>query len=299
MSQKIIPNLWFDGAKEAVEFYLPLFPNSRITQIDYYPNSAEEGLADFQLDLAGKELSIAFELDGFSFVAINAAPEFLFNPSLSLLINFDPSRDANAEQNLDTLWDALLEGGEVLMPLEAYPFSKRYGWVKDKYGLTWQLMLTDPEGWPRPSIIPSFLFGEKAQNRAEEAGKFYASIFKDGKVGEVVRYGEKTGPAEPESLMFSEFTLAGQWFTANDSATDQSTSFNEAFSLQINCKDQAEIDYFWEKLSHVPEAEVCGWCKDQFGVSWQIVPENTPELMKKPGAYAKMMTMKKFTIDEF
>ncbi len=153
MAQKITPNLWFDGnAKEAVDYYVSVFPDSKIISTLHYPNSAEEGLADFQLDMAGKVLTIDFELGGLRFTAINAGPEF---------------------------------------------------------------------------------------------------------------------------------------------------TFSEAVSFAVTCKDQAEIDYFWEKLSSVPEAEQCGWCKDKYGVSWQIVPENMEELMKKPGAYAKMMQMHKIVITDF
>jgi len=153
MTQKITPNLWFDGnAKEAVEFYISVFPNSKTISKVNYPKSAEEGLADFQLDLAGDILTIDFELDGQRFTAINAGPEF---------------------------------------------------------------------------------------------------------------------------------------------------KFSEAISFVVTCKDQAEIDYFWRNLSNVPESEQCGWCKDKYGLSWQIIPENMGELMSKPGAYVKMMQMKKIIIDDF
>lgn len=150
---KITPNLWFDGnAKEAVEFYVSVFPDSKIVSTAYYPNSAEEGLADFQQNLAGKELTIEFELSGHPFTAINAGPEF---------------------------------------------------------------------------------------------------------------------------------------------------KFNEAVSFAIACEDQEEIDYYWEKLSKVPEFEQCGWCKDQYGLSWQVVPKNMEELMGRPGAFAKLMEMKKIVVEEF
>lgn len=153
MKQKIVPNLWFNGnAKEAVEYYTSVFPDSKIISKEYYPNSAEEGLADFQLDLAGKPLVVEFELNGQRFTAINAGPEF---------------------------------------------------------------------------------------------------------------------------------------------------KFSEAISFAINCKDQEEIDYYWSKLSSVPEAEQCGWCKDKFGLSWQVVPENMEELMKEPNAFAKLMKMHKITISDF
>ena len=298
--QKIIPNLWFNKtAKEAAEFYTSVFPNSRMVSTTHYPASAEEGLADFQLDFAGKELTVEFEIEGQHFVNINAGPEFSFNPSVSFMVNFDPSRDEQARQHLDDLWEKLLEGGEALMPLDEYSFSKRYGWVKDKYGLTWQLILTDPSGDPRPFIVPSLLFAGKNVNRAEEAINFYTSVFNSAKVGLLARYDEPTGPAKAGALMYGDFMLEGEWLAAMDSGREQDFVFNEAISLQVNCKDQAEIDYLWEKLSAVPESEQCGWCKDQFGVSWQIVPENMEDLMAKPDAFKKLMQMHKIVVADF
>ena len=153
MMSKIIPNLWFDGnAKEAVDFYVSVFPNSKVLSTEYYPKTKEEGLADFQMDLAGKVLTLEFELDGNKFIAINAGPEF---------------------------------------------------------------------------------------------------------------------------------------------------KFDESVSFMIPCKDQEEIDYCWEKLSAVPESEQCGWLKDKYGLSWQVVPANMEELMKKPGAFANLMQMKKIEIAKF
>lgn len=151
--QKIIPNLWFDGnAKEAVDFYVSVFPDGKITGSVNYPDSAEEGLEDFQLSLAGEVLTVDFEIMGTKFVAINAGPEF---------------------------------------------------------------------------------------------------------------------------------------------------KFNESVSFTVPCKDQAEIDYYWSKLSAVPESEQCGWCKDKYGLSWQIVPENMGELMQRPNAYKTLMKQHKIVIAEY
>lgn len=300
MVQKIIPNLWFDGnAKAAVDFYVSAFSDSRTLFTSYYPGSAEEGLADFQLGLAGKALTIDFELGKQRFTAINAGPNFQFNSSVSFMVNFDSSLDEQAHEHLDELWAKLIDGGESLMSLDVYPFSKWYGWVKDRYGLTWQLILTDPKGEVRPFIIPSLMFAGKNTNHAEEAMTFYVSVFNDAKRGTLARYIEDTGPARAGSLMFADFMLGGQWFAAMDSGIEQNFTFSEAISLSVSCKDQAEIDYFWEKLSRVPEAEACGWCKDEYGLSWQIVPDNTAELMEKPGAFAKLMPMKKLIIADF
>lgn len=300
MAQKITPNLWFDGnAKQATDFYVSAFPHGKVLSTTNYPNSAEEGLADFQRNMAGKELTVEFELGGMHFTAINADSTFKFNPSASFMVNFDPSHDERAREHLDELWGKFIDGGEALMPLDTYPFSKRYGWVKDRYGLTWQLILTKPAGEPRPFIVPSLMFSGQHTNHAEEAINYYISVFKDAKQGTVARYNEDTGPAKAGSLMFADFTLAGQWFAAMDSGVEQKLTFNEAVSFAVACKDQAEIDYFWEKLSSVPASEQCGWCKDKYGLSWQIVPENMEELMKKPGAFAKMMQMKKIVIEDF
>lgn len=301
MSQKITPNLWFDGnAQEAVDFYIAAFADGSISTTLHYPKTAEEGLADFQKDLAGEVLTIEFELGKQQFVAINAGSDFSFNPAISFMVNFDPSRDDQAREHIDDLWEKLSDGGEALMPLGEYPYSKRYGWVKDKYGLTWQLILTNPDGEPRPFIIPSLMFGHGAQNQAKTAIDYYVSVFseagQEAKLGMASPYGQDTGPAKADSLMFADFNLAGQWFAAMDSGVEQNFTFNEAVSLAITCKDQAEIDYYWSKLSASPKDEQCGWCKDKFGVSWQVVPENVNELLQKPGSFANMMQMHKIVI---
>lgn len=299
-TQKIVPNLWFEGnAKEAVEFYTSVFPDSVVTFVSHYPDSAEEGLADFQRDLAGKELALGFSLAGYNFVAINAGPEFKPTPAISFFVNFDPSQRSTAREDLDALWQKLSDGGEALMELGEYPFSKRYGWVRDKYGFSWQLMLTDPAGDPRPFIVPSLLFKGDNAHRAEEAISYYVGVFEDSATGTLARYEQADRGAKPGDLMYGEFRVQDQWFAAMDSPVEHGFSFNEAVSLAVNCKDQVEIDELWSKLSAHPENEQCGWCKDKFGVSWQIVPENMEELMRTPGAFAKLMPMKKIVIDEF
>jgi predicted 3-demethylubiquinone-9 3-methyltransferase (glyoxalase superfamily) len=300
MPQKIIPSLWFNGnAKEAINFYVAAFPDSKIVSTSFYPKTAEEGLADFQQNLGGDVLTIEFELSGYRFTAVNAGPEFEPNPSVSFMLNFDPSQDVEAREHLDALWNVLIDGGEALMPLDTYPHSEHYGWVKDKYGYTWQLMLTNPDGEPRPFIIPSLMFTNENSGRAEEAISKYVSIFKDSRIGTVVKYPSDTNSAKEGAIMFADFQLEGQWFAAMDSGLVHDFTFNEAISLQIFCKDQPEIDYYYENLSTVLEAEVCGWCKDDFGMSWQVVPENMDELMQRPGAFAHMMQMKKLVIADF
>lgn len=295
--QQIVPNLWFDHqVEEAVAFYTSVFPESRILSTMHYPT---ENLPDFQKDFAGKMLTMDFELFGQRFTAINAGPEFSPTRATSFFVGFDTGRDPQAREHLDRLWESLLEGGQALMPLDSYPFSERYGWVQDRYGYSWQLILGNPEGDWRPPIVPSLMFGDGVQNRAEEALEHYAQIFPDSRSGNLARYPEQTGPAVAGALMYGDAELNGSWLAAMDSAVPQEVTFTPAVSFLVPCDSQEEINELWSRLSEVPEAEACGWCQDRFGVSWQIAPANVEELLQRPGAYQRMLTMKKLVIDEF
>jgi predicted 3-demethylubiquinone-9 3-methyltransferase (glyoxalase superfamily) len=267
--KKITPHLWLDKeAKEAANFYTTLFPDSKVTNTTTITNTP-----------SGDTDIVSFELSGIPFMAISAGPLFKFNPAISFMVNFDPSRDPNAKENLDKLWEKLIDGGKSLMPLAEYPFSKWYGWVQDKYGLSWQLILTNPEGEERPPVIPSLLFVGDKYGKAEEASDFYLSVFKDGERGAIAHYGAGMEPDKEGAVMFTDFRLEGTWFAAMDSGHKHDFSFNEAISFMVSCETQEEIDYYWEKLSAVPESEQCGWLKDKFGVSWQIVPTTMNKMM--------------------
>ena len=268
-TQKIVPHLWFDKeAKEAADFYTSVFPESRITNVTTL-RDVPGGNADI----------VAFELAGHRFTAISAGPLFKFNPSISFILNFDPSKDRNAKKNLDAMWKKLSDGGKTLMPLDAYPFSKRYGWTEDKYGVSWQLMLTDPEGEERPFITPSLMFVGRNAGKAEKATEHYISTFKNAKRGALVRYPKGMAPEKEGTIMFTDFLLERQWFAAMDSANEHKFEFNEAISLMVKCDSQKEIDHYWGKLSAVPEAEQCGWLKDKYGVSWQVTPRAMDTMM--------------------
>jgi len=260
--QKIVPHLWFDTeAEQAAEFYCRTFPNSKIISKAKIVDTPS-GDCDF----------MTFNLNGHDFMAISAGPDFKINPSISFLLNFDPSQDPKAEENLRILWEKLADGGAPLMPLQEYSFSKLYGWIQDRFGVTWQLMLTDPSGEPRPFITPSLMFSQDNTNKAEEAITFYVETFKGSKAGTLARYPEAAGPANQGSIMYGDFMIENQWHAAMDSGVEQSFTFNEGVSLLVNCDTQEEIDYYSDKLSAVPEAEQCGWVKDRYGVSWQLSP---------------------------
>jgi predicted 3-demethylubiquinone-9 3-methyltransferase (glyoxalase superfamily) len=234
---------------------------------------------------------------------------FKFNPSVSFIVNFDPlrfgsspSREADARAKLDETWGKLSEGGTALMPIGEYPFSKRYGWIQDRYGLSWQLILTDPKGDPRPPIVPSMLFVGKSCGKAEEAINFYLSVFESSRKGTLLRHGAGREPDREGTILFADFMIENQWFAAMDSAHAHDFAFNEAISFMVHCRDQMEIDAYWKKLSAVPEAEQCGWLKDRYGVSWQVTPAAMHEMLQN-GSKAQvarvtqaLLQMKKFDL---
>lgn len=283
--QKIVANLWYDKESlEAATFYATLFKDSKIMGVTTIHDTPSGDSEMVTLNLAGQE-----------FMLISAGPIFKFNPSISLRV------DCNTAEEVDFLWDKLSEGGKVMMPLDTYPFSKKYGWTEDKYGLSWQIMFAmDPVITQK--ITPTLMFTGEHYGKAEEAIGFYETVFKNTKVGGILHYEVGEEPDTPDTIKYAGFMLEGQAFAAMDSARNHDFTFNEAISFIVNCIDQEEIDYFWEKLSFVPEAEQCGWLKDKFGVSWQIVPTVMGEMMqtKDPEKLHRVtvafLKMKKFDI---
>jgi predicted 3-demethylubiquinone-9 3-methyltransferase (glyoxalase superfamily) len=269
--QKITPHLWFDKeAREAAEFYVSLFPGSRVTDV-----TKLTGTPSGDCDL------VSFDLAGQPFMAISAGPLFKFNPSVSF------HAKCGTKEEVDALWEKLSPGGKVLMPLDSYPFSERYGWLEDKYGLSWQLI------WAggmeiQQKLTPVLMFVGSVYGRAEEAIKFYASVFANAPAGArrgettamvLARYGKGEEPDNEGAVRYAHFSLDGQGFGAMDSARAHQFAFNESISFIVPCDTQEEIDYFWGKLSADPKAEQCGWLKDKFGLSWQVSPAAMNELL--------------------
>jgi predicted 3-demethylubiquinone-9 3-methyltransferase (glyoxalase superfamily) len=291
--QKITPNLWFDDqSEEAANFYAATFDHATVGRVDRYTDAGKEQHGHN----AGEVMSVEFEIEGQPFVAINGGPMFTITPAISFFVNCKTADEVNG------LWAKLADGGEVLMPLDTYPFSERYGWLNDKFGVSWQIILT--EGDVTQKIIPSLLFTGEQTGNAEEAMQFYAAVFPDSRVGAVSYYGAHQAPDKEGTVMYGELTLLGQRLAAMDSAQNHDFGFSEAVSLMVECATQDEIDTYWEKLSAVPDAEACGWLKDKYGVSWQIVPTVMNEMLKNgtpqqlERVTAAFMQMKKFNIAE-
>lgn len=259
---RITPHLWYDSqAVEAAEFYCAALPDSKIANVSTIYDTP-----------SGDTDIVSFDLIGQPFMAISAGPLFKFTPAVSFSVA------CGTPDEVDEIWAALSSGGKALMPLDSYPFSDRYGWTEDRFGLSWQVMHVT-EGDFKQRITPALLFVGDVCGKAEEAIELYTSLFPDSHVGDVNRYGEGEEPDGEGSVRHATFNLSGYRMAAMDSAIDHDFSFNEAISLIVNCEDQAEIDHYWNGLSAVSEAEQCGWLKDKFGISWQIVPTAMEKMM--------------------
>ena len=284
VTQKITPSLWFDmQAEEAATFYTSLFKNAKINTETYYGKEGYEvhGMPE------GAVLTVDFQLEGQNFIALNGGPSFKFTPAISFFVTLETEAEA------DALWKKLVEGGTVLMPFQTYDWSEKYGWLNDRYGLSWQIGVGSNGAH---TISPSLLFVGEQCGKAEEALRLYESLFGSNTT-------HKMKDPETGHVQYAQFTLAGQTFTAMDSAEAHVFSFNEAVSLMVTCETQEEIDDYWDKLSAVPEAEQCGWLKDKFGVSWQIVPSGMNEMLNNPDrdragrAMQALLQMKKINIE--
>ena len=261
--EKITPHLWFDNnAEEAAKFYTSIFKDSKLKNVTTLHNTPSGTVEIFTVEVLGQE-----------FTLISAGPLFKFNPSVSFLVA------CSTKEEVDGLWKKLSEGGTALMDLGEYPFSEKYGWMQDKYGLSWQIMFMGDHKI-KHRIIPTLMFVGKQYGKAEEAINFYSSVFGNARVGDILRYSKGEEPDKEGTVKHASFMLEDQDFAAMDSAREHNFAFNEAISFMVHCNTQKEIDYYWEKLSAYPEAEQCGWLKDKYGLSWQIVPNIMDEMLK-------------------
>jgi predicted 3-demethylubiquinone-9 3-methyltransferase (glyoxalase superfamily) len=260
---KVTPHLWFDKeAKEAADLYTRVFKGSKIKSTTTLHNTPSGSVDIVTIELSSQE-----------FTLISAGPLFKFTPAVSFLVA------CNTKEEVDALWGELSQDGSALMELGKYPFSEKYGWVQDRYGLSWQVMFMGG-GEIKQKITPTLMFVGEQCGKAEEAINFYASVFHNAKVGDTLRYSKGEEPDKAGTIKHAAFTLEGQEFAAMDSAHEHNFTFNEAISFMVHCDTQEEVDYYWGKLSADPKAEQCGWLKDKYGLSWQVVPTLMDEMLK-------------------
>lgn len=270
--QRISPMVWFDHqAEEAAKFYTSIFPNSKIC----HKNLDKVEGNNLHHKSEGAPISVTFELDGFKFAAVDGGLHLKLNPSISFFVTYD------SLNQIDAVWDQLAEGATILMPLDRYKWSNKYGWLEDRYGISWQISLGNTKDTNGHNIIPFFTFVKEHHGQAEEAIKFYTSIFRSSLLDGIRRYGSEAFPEREGTVEHAQFILAGQTFMAMDSALEHPFTFNEAISLIVSCDTQEEIAYYQEKLSEGADSRAensYGLLKDKFGVSWRLLP--TPNALQ-------------------
>lgn len=281
MNKDIFPCLWFDEeSKEAAEFYCQVF-DGKIT--------------------ADTPVVMNIELFGQKLMLLNGGPHFKTNPSVSFMVI------CSTEDEVQKYWDKLIDEGMAFMALDSYSWSKKYGWVQDKYGVTWQLFLGDK--LVSQKIVPTMMFIHQNNGKAMEAMEFYTKTFPNSNIGNILRYGDG-GEGHPisepaENIQHAQFTIDGYSFYCMDNSYDHQFDFNEGISIVIMTDDQAETDHLWNTLiSDGGRESMCGWLKDRYGLSWQIVPKRLIELMndsdpsKAQKVVQAMMKMQKIVIQE-
>lgn len=267
--EKITPFLWFDNqAEEAAAFYTSIFRNSRIDTITRFGEAASKASQQPE----GSVMSVGFQIEGQKFGAVNGGPVFKITPAISFFINCESLTDINS------LWNKLSENGTILMELGKYPFSERFGWLKDWFGVTWQLSLNRAS----QKITPFLMFSGSQYGNAEEAIRFYISIFRNSGIINTEHYKEGDPGGKPGTIKLSKFFLNNQIFMAIDAEGEHNFTFTPALSFVVNCETQEELDYFWNRLCDGGDERVqqCGWLEDKYGVSWQIVPSVWEEMLR-------------------
>lgn len=265
-TQKLATCLWLDNqAEEVLEFYKHVFKNVEVIGAINNTEATPGGEP-------GTVLCIYFVLENMEFLAMNGGPEYKINPSISYMVN------CASTDEVEYLWDKLSKGGTPLMPLDKYPFSEKYGWIQDRFGVSWQLIFTETQ--PLQKVRPSLMFTNEVCGKAEEAMGFYTSIFENAEIGTVNRYPAGMAPDKEGTIMFADFRLENQGFAVMDSAQDHKFTFNPAISIIINCETQQEVDYFWDKLKDGGSEMACGWLTDKYGIAWQVTPTILPKLLQ-------------------
>lgn len=278
MNNDIFPCLWCDGeAKEAAEFYSKVF-NGRIT--------------------ADTPVVMNVELFGQKLMLLNGGPQFEKNPSISFMVICE------TEDEVQRYWDHLIDGGSALMALDSYPWSKKFGWLSDRYGVNWQLLFGEKDGDQK--VVPTLMFMHDNNGKAMEAMEFYTHTFPNSNIVNVMKYKDGGESNEnPENVQHASFKIDGYSLYCMDSSYDHKFDFNEGISMVIMTDDQQETDHLWNTLiSGGGRESMCGWLKDKYGVSWQIVPKRLIELMndsdqgKAQKVVQAMMRMQKIIIED-
>ena len=283
--EKVTTCLWFDTqAEDEVKFYSSVFKNLKTGRMARY----NEASAKISGQEAGSVMTLEFNVEGTKFLGLNGGPQFKFSPAISLSVACE------SESEIREIWEKLSSHGKIRMGLDKYPWAPLYGWTSDKFGLDWQLtFVTSPRS---QKVVPSLLFTGSLLGKGEEAIKFYTNALEFSKVERMVK-DEKT-----KTITYSEFKLRDQLFSLMEGQSPHDYESSMATSFVIYCENQFEIDKYWNKLQAGGGSPgQCGWLKDKYGFSWQIVPSILAELLTNPATSKRTMkallTMHKLDIE--
>ena len=279
MNHDVFPCLLYSGdAKQSAEFYCKVF-SGKMT--------------------AENQFVVDVEILGQKMMLLNG-PNFEKNASISFMILCE------TEDEVQKYWDQLSENGKVLMELGEYPWSKKYAWVCDQFGVTWQIYLGENQGSQK--IVPNLMFIHENNGKAQKAMELYTSIFPNSKIGSALKYGEGIGNEThevPENIQHAHFEINNYSFFCMDNSYDHQFDFNEGISIVVMTENQEETDHYWNSLTaNGGKESFCSWLKDPFGISWQIVPKiliklmNDPDKDKGKKVMDAMMKMKKIIISD-
>jgi predicted 3-demethylubiquinone-9 3-methyltransferase (glyoxalase superfamily) len=273
MNNDMFPCIWFNNqAVEAAKFYADVFKDVAL--------------------LNQNPVVTKISIGGCPLMLLNGGPHFKPNPTISFYVVFEE------ETELDHAWEHLSANGKVMMPVDKYDWSDKYAWVEDQYGVSWQITLGKISDMGQ-KLTPALMYVGDQFGNAETAINQYISIFKDSQIIMLARYDE-ADELQGGKIKHGQFNLSGQRFIAMDSGLMHGIEFSEGISLVVICRNQEEVDHFWSKLTEGGHESRCGWLKDKYGVSWQVVPGVLDQLMSDPERAGRVteafMKMKKFDI---
>lgn len=263
MNNSIYPCITLKGqVSAAADFYIHTFGEGKIVQTSPYV--------------------IQIELSGQYFMLLNEGPASTLNPAISFMV-----MTASADET-EQYWNKLIDGGQVMMPLDSYDWSEKYGWVQDKFGVSWQLYTGTKED-NEQKFCPTLMFTGPTAGKTNEAIDFYTHLFPESSLTGVMNYAESDG--EPTDFVkHAQFKLRDYTLMAMDSSAAHGFVFNDAISMVVLCDTQEEIDKYWDILTaDGGKAIQCGWLTDKFGISWQIVPSILGTLVKDPARAQRVM----------
>lgn len=274
MKKSIYPCLTLKGkVAEASAFYIQTFGEGSVVQTSPFV---------IQIELSRQKLML-----------LNDGPTAVPNTSISFMVICE------TESETEKYWSELVKEGKVFMALDTYPWSSKYGWVSDKYGVSWQIYTGSKADTPQ-KFCPTLMFTGANAGKAEEALHYYTHLFPDSNIQGIMKYSEGDGDAV-DFIKHAQFNINNFVMMAMDSSAEHGVNFNDAISFVVECENQEEIDRYWDYLTaNGGKAIACGWLTDKYGISWQIIPHSLGKLMSDPvrgqRAMAAMMKMKKLII---